>query len=438
MIKGAGQGPLTIVNAHVFDGSKARAWSSVRIVDGLISSCGNTSQAEPDDEVLDVAGGWLVPGLIDAHTHLLPGALAQAAVFGVTTELDMFSKPDLVARCKAEAANDASVADVRSAGIGATAPGGHPSMMYAPFPTLTRPEEAANFVAARQAEGSDFLKIMVESGTPGSFEMPALDQATVAALCTAARTRDMVVVAHATSTTAVAGALEAGVDVIAHVPVDGPLPDQLLHRMAERGVAVCPTLATIENALGEPGGLQLAADPLLRPFLGPRWISVLEASASGWRAAQMPSYDVTQDNVARLIDAGIPLLAGTDSPNPGTVHGASLHRELALLGDAGLTPAQALTAATQAPAERFGLVDRGAIEPGRRADLLLLRRSPLDDLGATRDLQTIWRGGQCINRDGYVDSPAEDEQHAALATQVAKVMAAVAERWPSAPIGPQP
>jgi len=142
----------TIVNAKVFDGTKSQDWTSVRFADGLITTCSAASAAQEGDEVIDAGGGTVLPGLIDAHVHLVPGALAQSLTFGVTTVLDMFSKPDLVARAKEEAGSRPDVADVRSSGVGATAPGGHPSLMYAPFPTLTAADQAEQFVAERIAE----------------------------------------------------------------------------------------------------------------------------------------------------------------------------------------------------------------------------------------------------------------------------------------------
>jgi hypothetical protein len=90
----------TIVNAKVFDGTKSRDWTSVRFADGLITECSAASAAQEGDEVIDAGGGTVLPGLIDAHVHLVPGALAQSLTFGVTTVLDMFSKPDLVAGAK--------------------------------------------------------------------------------------------------------------------------------------------------------------------------------------------------------------------------------------------------------------------------------------------------------------------------------------------------
>jgi imidazolonepropionase-like amidohydrolase len=119
----------TIVNAKVFDGTKSQGWTSVRFAAGLITECSAVSAAREGDEVIDAGGGTVFPGLIDAHGHLVPGALAQSLTFGITTVLDMFSKPDVVASARQQAGSRSNVADVRSAGVGATAPGGHPSAL---------------------------------------------------------------------------------------------------------------------------------------------------------------------------------------------------------------------------------------------------------------------------------------------------------------------
>lgn len=383
----------TIVNAKVFDGTKARDWTSVRFTDGLITECSATSAAQEGDEVIDAGGGTVLPGLIDTHVHLVPGALAQSLTFGVTTVLDMFSKPDLVASARKQADSRPDVADVRSSGVGATAPDGHPSLMYAPFPTLTAPDQAEQFVADRIAEGSDYLKIF--SGIGGLW--PSLDSATIKALATAAHARGLVVVAHVSSTAGVEEVVSAGVDVIAHVPADAALDKALVERMAEAGIAVGPTLATIENT-------------------------------SGRRGQKIPPYSRAEDNVTRLADAGVTLLAGTDAPNPGTAFGTSLHRELELLVRCGISPARALAATTAEPARVFGLTDRGRVAVGQRADLVLVSGDPLTDITATRAIERIWRAGTPCDRRAFVANAAEAEQLAAFDAQVVKVVAAVRER----------
>lgn len=417
-----------IVNARVFDGTRLRDWTSVRFADGVITDCATGPTARDGDVVVDAEGGTLLPGLIDSHIHLVPGALAQGLTFGVTTALDMFSQADVMAVAKQQAAARPDVADVRSAGIGATAPGGHPSAMYAPFPTLTGPEQAEQFVADRVAEGSDHVKVFGPSGTAGPRTMPSLDLATITALAKAAHRRGLVVVAHIHSVAGMGEVVSAGVDVIAHVPVDGELDGALAERIAEAGIAVGPTLATIENVLGEPGGAAVAADPRLAAALGDAQARRLSSGASGRHGRAMPSYSRAEENVGRLVDAGVTVLAGTDAPNPGTVFGASLHRELELLGRCGMTPAQALNAATAAPARVFGLADRGQVAPGRRADLMLVSGDPLTDITATRAIERIWRAGVLCDRRAFVADAAETEELDAFDARVAKVVAAVRDR----------
>jgi len=199
--------------------------------------------------------------------------------------------------------------------------------------------------------------------------------------------------------------------------------------MAEAGIVVGPTLATIENTLGEPGGAAVVGDPRLAEALGDAWARRLTSDASGWHGRQMPPYSRAEDNVRRLADAGVTLLAGTDAPNPGTVFGASLHRELELLVRCGISPAQALAAATAEPARVFGLADRGRVAAGQRADLVLVSGDPLTDITATRAIERIWRGGIACDRHAFVASAAEAEQLDAFDAQLAKVVAAVRERW---------
>ncbi|MEU6343392.1 amidohydrolase family protein [Streptomyces sp. NPDC046977] len=417
-----------IVNARVFDGTRLRDWTSVRFADGVITDCATGPASLDGDEVIDAKGGTLLPGLIDSHIHLVPGALAQGLTFGVTTALDMFSLADVMAAAKQQAGARPDVADVRSAGIGATAPGGHPSMLYEPFPTLTGPEEAERFVADRVSEGSDHLKIFGPSGAAGPWAAPSLGLETITALTEAAHRRGLVVVAHIHSVAGMREVAAAGVDVLAHVPVDGELDRDLAERIAEAGIAVGPTLATLENVLGEPGGAAVAADPRLAGALGDAQVRRLTSGASGRHGRGGPAFSRAVENVGRLVGAGVTILAGTDAPNPGTVFGASLHRELELLVRCGLTPAQALHAATSAPARVFRLADRGTVAPGRRADLVLVSGDPMTDITATRAVEGIWRAGVPCERRVFVADAAEAAELAAFDARVAEVVAAVRER----------
>ncbi len=95
----------------------------------------------------------------------------------------------------------------------------------------------------------------------------------------------------------------------------------------------------------------------------------------------------------------MPVLAGSDAGNRGVLHGASLHGELALLHEAGMTAVEALTAATAGPADAFGLHDRGRIREDRRADLVLVDGDPTSDLAATARIARFWKAGREADRD---------------------------------------
>lgn len=136
---------------------------------------------------------------------------------------------------------DLSSADFCSAGIGATAPGGHPSMMYGAFPTVTGPDGAEQFVADLKAEGSDFLKVIYDGDSPNPWDSPRLRRPAMAALVEAAHRHGLTVSAHCTSAIGVAELVDAGADVIQHVPLDRELDDLVLQRMASNGIALTPT-----------------------------------------------------------------------------------------------------------------------------------------------------------------------------------------------------
>jgi imidazolonepropionase-like amidohydrolase len=102
--------------------------------------------------------------------------------------------------------------------------------------------------------------------------------------------------------------------------------------------------------------------------------------------------------VKRMLDAGVPIGAGTDTPIALAIPGYSLHRELEMLVRAGLTPLQAIEAATVRPAQFLGIEDQmGTIEVGKRADLVLLSQNPLDDIRNTRRIDRVISKGKVID-----------------------------------------
>ncbi len=390
---------LAITGARVFDGSRFLPPSTVVVTGGKITAVGPKVAVPAGAKVVDGKGATLLPGLIDAHAHSFGDGLTRALQFGVTTELDMFADPTFArAMREAQAKGEADGrADLRSAGYMATAPGGHGTEYGFPIPTLTGPKEAQAWVDARVAEGSDYIKIVLDDGKTYGFTIPTLNRETVAALIEAAHRRGKMAVVHISTQADARFCLEAGVDGLVHLFLDSA-PDPGFAKLAKAKKAfVVPTLAVIDGITGGTTGRALSKDPQVAPYLTALEVSGLERLFPN-SAARKGLARNAPDAVRQLKAAGVPILAGTDAPNPGTAHGASLHQELELLVAAGLTPAEALQAATSAPARVFGLADRGRIAPGLRADLVLVAGDPGQEIRATRSLLHIWKGGHEVER----------------------------------------
>ena len=406
---------LLFQQVNVFDGTRLLAEQTVRVQDGLITMLRQGDDLPKGAQIIDGAGKTLLPGFIDAHTHVWnPEALVQALVFGVTTELDMFSHPHLIAGCKETLATEQgqTLADLRSAGFPAAAPGGHGTEYGLGGPTIIHAQDAQAFVDARLAEGSDYLKIMYESA---QGHLPSIGKETLAALITAAHRRGKMALVHSTAYADAQDALESGVDGLMHICFDGWPKPSFGRLVASHQSFVVPTLTALLGACrtGETNA-PLRNDTYLRSFLIP---DASENLSLTWSGPPNPSYEAAQEGVRQLNAAGVPILAGSDAPMPGTTHGASLHRELELLVQAGLTPVEALKAATSRPASIFGLADRGRIATGLRADLVLVEGDPTTDILATRRILAVWKQGQSVDREAYrqhvLQQYREDEERAA-------------------------
>lgn len=399
---------FVIADARVFDGMRTWPRASVRVADGKIEAIEVALPVPPGYARIDGSQRTLLPGLIDAHVHTWGEARRDALRFGVTTVLDMFSDHRQIAAARAErvALAPTAQADLWSAGTLATAAGGHGTQFGMDIPTLATPQEAAPWVAARKAEGSDFIKLVREDlhTFTGSAQLPTLDDATAAAVIAAAKQQGLRAVVHASSQEHARSSLRDGADGLVHGFEDALADADFIALARERRAFVVATLSVIAGMAGETS--RLAEDARIAPYLASGQRQTL-ASSFAFGAARPQLIEVARENIRRLHAAGVTILAGSDAPNPNTAHGASLHEELAQLVRAGLTPEQALVAATSGPAAAFGLGDRGRIAPGLRADLVLVDGDPLADIAATRAIATIWKNGRAIDRaHAPADAPA--------------------------------
>jgi imidazolonepropionase-like amidohydrolase len=344
---------VALTNVRVFDGERLLEPATV-VIDGDRIGRDPAGAATVDGD-----GRVLLPGLIDCHIHLTDDAtLSALARHGVTTGLDMGTwPPELVASLRGRP----GVTDIRSSGTGATHPASmHAKRMGRAQGLVADRDEARAYVAERVAEGVDYIKIIVDP--------PGFDEATVRALVDAAHANRLRAIAHAANSGAVLLAQAAGVDVLTHAPIDRPLSDDEARATRAGGQVVVPTLTMMEAIVERLAGVA----PV--------------------------SYDAARATVGQWHRAGVTILAGTDANQAASApasppYGSSLHRELGLLVDAGLSAVEALRSATVLAARYFGLADRGVIAPGRRADLVLIDGDPVQDIGAVGRVAAVWCAG---------------------------------------------
>ena len=392
--------PTVIQGARVFTGDAVLDSATVvirgRTIESVTAGDDTPATAGADAVIIDGGGMTLLPGLIDSHTHNFGPALEQALNFGVTTVLDMLTAEAMAAQWRRQQAAGAvpDRADVFAGGP-VTVAGGHGTQFGIALPTLDDPEQTETFLADRAAAGADFIKVIYE---PGSFgrPRPTFAASTLPRIVAAAHGHDLLAVFHISTAEEAGEVIAAGADGLVHMYFDGAGGPDLIEAAREAGIFLVPTLAVLETVTGMAGGLELAADPLIAPFLAPDQRGGLAQDFG--RAPDPESLATILADVGALHAAGVPILAGSDAPNPGTTHGASVHRELVLLVRAGLTPVEALRAATTAPVDAFGLGDRGRIAPGLKADLLLVQGDATADVRATRDIAAIWKDGVRFER----------------------------------------
>ncbi len=358
---------IAITNVRVFDGHVLTEERTVVIENGVIAD------ASTANTTVDGQHNTLLPGFIDSHVHLMNLAeLEQGTQWGCTTMLDMGSQSMAVTN---SLRHRQGLADIRGAGNLASAPGGVQTtrMGFPPSSAVTGPGDASRFVAERVGEGADYIKVIVED--PRVMGPAALDGATIAALVEAAHQAGLQVIAHVTTVAAFIMAADAGVDILTHAPLEADIDDTLARSLATRGRVAVPTLIAMRTIAG------------------------VAAMTERRRAQGMDvDYAHAQATVSAFHRAGVPILAGTDAyqgpaASASIPHGEAFHEELGLLVEAGLTPVEALRSATVVPAAIFGFMDRGVIEAGRRADLLLVAGDPTQDIAVTRAIQSVWVAG---------------------------------------------
>ncbi len=381
-----------LTNITVFDGKTWHENHELIVLNGQISHGDKSPNQLPE---VDGNNGFVIPGLIDAHTHTWGNALNEALLFGVTTELDMFSDVSFgqQARLSRDLNEKTAQADFYSAGTLITSTGGHGTEYGFKIPTIDKAEDADQFVLDRIKEGSDYIKIVYHH-KPDYHGLTAFSKEVLTAVIKAAHKYKKLAVVHISDHQSAVEAVAAGADGLVHTFGDQIISDALLNAMKEKQVFIIPTLSVIASMAQKPIGLDLAEDENLSQRLSGASKNGLKPFANF--AARPEALTHAIENTRRMHSFGISILAGTDAPNPGTAHGISMHGELELLNQAGLTPTQTIQSASLLPAQKFSLGNRGSLTVGAKADFLLLSADPRKDIKNTRKLIGIWKNGYQI------------------------------------------
>lgn len=420
---------ITISNVNLFNGYSMLPNRTVIFKDGVITEI--TTDFVIEGDIIDGTGKTLMPGLFDAHTHTSVDSLRNALKFGVTTELEMmggFTKKGRAQQLK----NTYDIADVRSAGMALTAPGGHPDelipkgdgipdFVLAEMEKMT-PEEREAFLEAHRKEeeatengldvtsiegakrfvqrqfenGADYFKIMIEDGKvmncPG---LPMISEEVMRVAVKEAHRMHKLVIAHVLTAEAAMTAVRIGVDGLAHLFIDRPIwTDKLVQAIAEQQMFVTPCLVLNSSIIGE-NACEFAHDHRVSPKLDLKWKDTM---CSCFKTFPQGNMEDNYKNVLDLHQAGVPILVGTDVSVPvphlgGLAHGASVHHEMQFLVKAGLSNLEAMKAATSVPAHIFNLLDRGTIELGKRADLVLVDGDPSLNISDSLSIINVWKEG---------------------------------------------
>jgi imidazolonepropionase-like amidohydrolase len=444
---------VALVGATLIDGTgRSPVSNSVIVISaGHVAAAGprTTTPIPKSARIVDVSGRWIIPGMIDAHVHFhetgriytAPGAIDLTKVVSYDDEIAWMKKrvPVTLARYLCAGVTSAiSVGgphfeyEVRDAAARLdTAPNvfiGHGPItavrlghdIFPPIdgdePTryIATVDDARSEVRRAVAWHADLIKAgylgaafanRLQAGHPGEAAEDAESRyfELLPAIVAEAHAHGLPVTIHVTELDASKQSLRAGVDSLAHTVTDKVVDDEFLQLAGARHVAIMGTLASITRQLeARTGHVQLTemesrcGDPeVIRSWSEVKNLpsvprAATEAAASRQRIAMI--------NVKKIHDFGIGLALGTDSGNLGLLHGASVHKEIALLHEAGIPPMDIIVAATRNAAKIAGKESEiGTLETGKRADLVILDRDPLADIRNVSFIQDVMKGGRLFS-----------------------------------------
>lgn len=449
-----GSGALLIRDVRILDFAENEPavvdHMDVLIRDGVIVAIGPDADPQAPDDVryLDGSGRTLMPGLVDMHVHIWDEAELGAYLgHGITTVRNLSGMPFLLDMRDRVAAGELLGPRIVTTGPILNGSGPNAQLNHQIVETA---EEARAAVRAQHAAGYRRLKIYSDLSRPAYEAIH--DEAAALGMPITGHTpegvREAGMPVDRPFNIAFEELLDDGLETIEHVESivwhglrnrhDEEAARALARRIAEAGVPVDPTLIAFANlyrtAESRGAYLERPGTNMLNPFISAMEAPMFErwSSEDADRARDQLAF---YSRVAAIFqEEGVTLVAGSDSGISTNIPGASLHDELALLIEAGLTPYQALRAATYNAAVVFGEGESvGRVAPGYRADLILVDGDPLVDIGLVREPVAVIANGRLLTAGGLAIMLESAEQPSAERTQnnVLEAMAAQGSEVPA-------
>jgi imidazolonepropionase-like amidohydrolase len=399
---GAAAQTVALTGATLIDGNGGAPQSGITIVmeGGRIRDIGPSVQSPPGAAIINAAGRFVVPGIINAHGHVgrnRDPQLRQYALYGVTTTTSMAFDPDDIAEFKsAQKRGELGGARVM------TVKYRFMSAPQTPGSDYKTPEEARAKVD-EIAASADFIKVWID---PQGGRHPRLTPEFTAAVMEQAKKHNKIRMAHIVELADARRMVDQGVNILVHNVRDQEVPDDFIAALKQQNISVISTLAR-EEALFIYGGDGAPTDnPFFQKGLNAERLALLrtkkreEQANDPARPRWLRMFDMDKKNLKKLVDAGVRYGFGTDSGGAADryfIQGWFEHRQMELMRDAGLTPMQIIQSFSKNNAEMLGIDrDFGTLEKGKAADLLVLTRNPLDDITNMRALEAVYLGGKAF------------------------------------------
>lgn len=365
---------LLIENVQLFDGDSVKKDISIAIKGEYIVAIGNVAKFKAKDTI-DGIGKTIIPGLINSHVHVSSlDELRETIHAGVFVVLDMHKSDEKTADTLRIYRDSIQYAAFYSAGFGATVPNGHPTQYSPDMEIIDHTTSPVQFVRNRTKNNADFLKIFREpQAHPKRPEIipPALDFPEIDTLIKTAKANDLLTIAHISKVEDAVQIASRGINGFAHMWEDKLISDPQLDSLVDSKVFMVPTLYLLKTGLS---------------------FSPVKHTTSQIRGTHLTFEEVSND-LFKLYSHGLPILAGTDSPNFGFNHGTDLYQELILLNEAGINNIEVLKTATSNPAIAFELENAGFLKISGQANFILINGNPLDDITDISNIIGIWKKG---------------------------------------------